>query len=120
VPITEHHVVMQRAGASIARIDAALAEAQRCGTMSFFNAEYRPPARSRERERSRLYELWKGTGAATAGDRWRHRQGRHDLAVARGAGVRITLGGKSLEPYCTPEAHRPRVNPELSPAYASL
>jgi hypothetical protein len=42
VPITEHHVVMQRAGASIARIDAALAEAQRCGTMSFFNAEYRP------------------------------------------------------------------------------
>jgi hypothetical protein len=41
VPVTAHHVAIQRAGASVARIDAALAEAQRCGTMKFFNAEYR-------------------------------------------------------------------------------
>lgn len=41
VPVTAHHVAMQRAGAAVARIDAALAEAKRCGTMRFFNAEYR-------------------------------------------------------------------------------
>lgn len=41
VPVTVHRVAMQRAGASVARIDAALTEAQRCGLMSFFNAEYR-------------------------------------------------------------------------------
>ena len=31
-------VAMQRAGASVARIDAALVEAQRCGLMKFFNS----------------------------------------------------------------------------------
>lgn len=41
VPITMHHVAVQRAAASVVRIDAALAQAQRCGTMGFFNAEYR-------------------------------------------------------------------------------
>src|ERR1700731_4882839 len=41
VPVTVHHVAIQRAGAAVARIDAALAEAQRTGAMKFFNAEYR-------------------------------------------------------------------------------
>jgi hypothetical protein len=44
VPLTVHHVAVQRAAASVARIDAALAEAQRRGAMRFFNAEYRRPA----------------------------------------------------------------------------
>ena len=35
VPITEHHVAVQRAGALVPRIDTALAEVQRCGTMNF-------------------------------------------------------------------------------------
>jgi len=34
-PITEHHVAVQRAGALVPRIDTALAEVQRCGTMNF-------------------------------------------------------------------------------------
>jgi len=41
VAITAHEVVMQRVTASVARIDAALAEAQRSGAMRFFNPEYR-------------------------------------------------------------------------------
>jgi hypothetical protein len=41
VPVTVHHVAVQRAAASVARIDAALVEAQRTGAMKFFNAEYR-------------------------------------------------------------------------------
>jgi hypothetical protein len=41
VPVTVHHVAIQRAGASVARIDAALAEAQRNGSVKAFNAEYR-------------------------------------------------------------------------------
>ncbi len=41
VTATVHHVAVQRAAASVARIDAALAQAQRCGAMKFFNAEYR-------------------------------------------------------------------------------
>jgi hypothetical protein len=41
VPATAHHVAVQRAAAAVERIDAALAEAQRCGALRFFNAEYR-------------------------------------------------------------------------------
>jgi hypothetical protein len=41
VPVTVHHVAIQRAGASVARIDAALAQAQRDGAMRAFNTEYR-------------------------------------------------------------------------------
>jgi hypothetical protein len=41
VPLTVHHVAVQRAAASVGRIDAALAAAQRGGTMRFFNSEYR-------------------------------------------------------------------------------
>ena len=41
VPVTVHHVAIQRAGAAVARIDAALVEAQRSGLLRFFNAEYR-------------------------------------------------------------------------------
>jgi hypothetical protein len=65
---------MQRAGASVARIDAAFAEAQRCGTMKFFNAEYRrrreaASARGRgfityERARARLRRAVAGVIAA--------------------------------------------------------
>ena len=41
VLVTVHHVAMQRAGASVSRIDVALAEAQRSGAMKFFDAEHR-------------------------------------------------------------------------------
>lgn len=48
MPITEHHVAVQRAGALVPRIDTALAEVQRCGTMNF-SAEYRREAASARR-----------------------------------------------------------------------
>ena len=41
VPATLHHVAMQRAASAVERIDAAMAQAQRCGSLAFFNAEYR-------------------------------------------------------------------------------
>ncbi len=74
VTVTMHHVAILRAGASVARFDAALAEAQRCGTMKFFNAEYRrrreaASARGRgfmtyERARARLRRAVAGVIAA--------------------------------------------------------
>jgi hypothetical protein len=41
VPLTVHHVAVQRAADAAGRIEAALTEAQRTGAMRAFNAEYR-------------------------------------------------------------------------------
>ena len=41
MPVAVHHVAIQRAGASVARIDATLAEAQRRGDLASFNQAYK-------------------------------------------------------------------------------
>jgi hypothetical protein len=41
VPVTVHHIAIQRAADAVGRIEAALAEAQRSGAMAAFNADYR-------------------------------------------------------------------------------
>jgi hypothetical protein len=41
VALTEHSVVQARASTAVARIEAALREAQRRGDLQFFNAEYK-------------------------------------------------------------------------------
>jgi hypothetical protein len=81
VAITAHDIVMQRACASVARIDAALAEAQRSGAMKSFNAEYR-----RQRK------------AASASGRGFMTYGRARARLRRAvAGVIAAGGGRDLD-----------------------
>jgi hypothetical protein len=41
VGLTDHHRMVQRAGAAVARLDAQMAKAQRAGLMKYLNIEYK-------------------------------------------------------------------------------